>query len=259
MKFTPDTTSKSTNTHTYIGGVLGWSYPYVTKKGTTLNNCINSGAVEIVNLKMNSSKYLLVGGIVGYEKSRDNIYTYNNCGNSGNILIDNVTSSSLVHVGGMYGVLEQGKGTDKDTILSGENVNIGNLIIKNCSLTGTTMIGGIAGKTAVPVTGAKSYCGIWVPDAFKTKVGWIMGIARADATLASNCGVGGMVITGVDEITDEDGNGDVEVVGYEYTGTAITESDYLSKVYAGTTPAASANEASFLSAKPALPTYTPAE
>ncbi|MBR2859145.1 MAG: hypothetical protein IKB90_03545 [Alistipes sp.] len=259
VKFTPDTTSKSTNTHTYIGGVLGWSYPYVTKKGTTLNNCINSGAVEIVNLKMNSSKYLLVGGIVGYEKSRDNIYTYNNCGNSGNILIDNVTSSSLVHVGGMYGVLEQGKGTDKDTILSGENVNIGNLIIKNCSLTGTTMIGGIAGKTAVPVTGAKSYCGIWVPDAFKTKVGWIMGIARADATLASNCGVGGMVITGVDEITDEDGNGDVEVVGYEYTGTAITESDYLSKVYAGTTPAASANEASFLSAKPALPTYTPAE
>ena len=259
VKFTPDATSKSTNTHTYVGGVLAYNYPYVQNKGTKLTYCTNTGAVEVVNLKMNSSKYLFVGGVVGYEKARGNIYTYDNCGNSGNVLVDNVTSASYVYVGGMYGFLEQAKDSGKDTVFEGENVNIGNLIIKNCSLTGTTMIGGIVGKTAVPVTGAKSYCGIWVPDAFKTKVGWIMGIARADATLASNCGVGGMVITGVDEITDEDGNGDVEVVGYEYTGTAITESDYLSKVYAGTTPAASANEASFLSAKPALPTYTPAE
>ena len=259
VKFTPDATSKSTNTHTFVGGVLAYNYPYVQNKGTKLTYCTNTGAVEVVNLKMNSSKYLFVGGVLGYEKARANIYTYDNCGNSGNVLVDNVTSASYVYVGGMYGFLEQGKASGKDTILSGENVNIGNLTVKNCSLTGTTMIGGIVGKTAVAITGAKSYCGIWVPDAMKNNVGWIMGIARATTTLASNCGIGGKVITNITEVPkfDMDENPDGFEISIE--GTDITESNYLSKVYAGTTAAASASEASLLPEAPALPTYTPAQ
>ena len=86
-----------------------------------------------------------------------------------------------------------------------------------------------------------------------------MGIARATTTLASNCGIGGKVITNITEVPkfDMDENPDGFEISIE--GTDITESNYLSKVYAGTTAAASASEASLLPEAPALPTYTPAQ
>ena len=257
VKFTPDATSKSTNTHTYIGGVLGYNYPYVQNKGTNLTYCTNTGAVEVVNLKMNSSKYLFVGGVLGYEKSRTNIYTYNNCGNSGDVLVDNVTSASYVYVGGMYGYLEQGKASGKDTVFEGEQVNIGNLTVKNCALTGTTMIGGIVGKGVTVLTGAKSYCDIHAIG-LQGKVGMIMGIPYAAATMATNCGIAGNLIFSQedgDSGTDDDGNptggGKVDVK------TPITEDNYLSYIY--TAAVTEANGCTCLSSKPALPVYTPAE
>ena len=204
VKFVPDASSKSKVAPTYIGGVLGYNYPYVTGKGTTLTNCINTGAVEVANLKMNSSKYLFVGGVLGYEKARTNIYTYDNCGNSGEVKLSNISSATYVYAGGMYGFLEQGSASGKDTILKGEQVNIGNLTIEGCSLTGTTMIGGIVGKTVVAITGAKLYCDIKAIGWTKN-LGVIEGMARADATKASNCGVGGnLILAQVEDVDASD-------------------------------------------------------
>ena len=205
VKFVPDASSKSKVAPTFIGGVLGYSYPYVQSKGTTLTNCINTGAVEVANLKMNSSKYLFVGGVLGYEKARTNIYTYDNCGNSGEVKLSNISSATYVYAGGMYGFLEQGSASGKDTILKGEQVNIGNLTIEGCSLTGTTMIGGIVGKTAVAISGAKLYCDIKAIGWTKN-LGVIEGMARADATKASNCGVGGNLILSQEEDVDASGD-----------------------------------------------------
>ena len=205
VKFVPDASSKSKVAPTFIGGVLGYSYPYVTGKGTTLTNGINTGAVEVANLKMNSSKYLFVGGVVGYEKARTNIYTYDNCGNSGEVKLSNITSATYVYAGGMYGFLEQSNASGKGTEFKGEQVNIGNLTIEGCNLTGTTMIGGIVGRTAVPISGAKLYCDIKALGWTKN-LGVIEGMARADATKASNCGVGGNLILSQEEDVDASGD-----------------------------------------------------
>ena len=253
VKFTPDATSKSTNTHTYVGGVLGYNYPYVQNKGTKLTYCTNTGAVEVVNLKMNSSKYLFVGGVVGYEKSRGNIYTYNNCGNSGNVLVNNVTSASYVYVGGMYGFLEQAKASGKDTVFEGEQVNIGNLTVKNCSLTGTTMIGGIVGKGATVLTGAKSYCDINAIG-FENNSGMIMGQVRADATKASNCGVGGNMY----EETETEN--DLGASTKEETPVSINDKWYEHIYSTPVTKAVAEGDGCYnLTSKPSLPTYTPAQ
>ena len=172
-------------------------------------------------------------------------------------MVDNVTSASYVYVGGMYGYLEQGKASGKDTVFEGEQVNIGNLTVKNCALTGTTMIGGIVGKGVTVLTGAKSYCDIHAIG-LQGKVGMIMGIPYADATKATNCGIGGNLILSQedgDSGTDDDGNptggGKVDVK------TPITEDNYLSYIY--TAAVTEANGCTCLSSKPALPVYTPAE
>ncbi len=244
VKFAPSSQTASVGSIniSYVGGVLGYSYPYVQNKGTKLDNCVNAGKVLIENLNMAS--HLYVGGVVGYEKSRSNVYTYANCANSGDVVLNKVKSGSNVYVGGMLGFVEQ-----KTTTFTGENVNIGKIVFEECTTTADkTFVGGIVGNTVAPVSGAKAHCDIWASG----NVGWIMGTNRADATLASGCGIGGKVITSKDEITEEDQYGNKEVIGYEYTGTAITESDYLSKVYGGATAAASASEASFLTTVPTV-------
>ena len=253
-------TGKDDAKNVMVAGIIAYAHSHDKAASertpdSSLYYCTNTGAVTVKNLTM--TDYMCVGGVAGYIAEAKVKTVISNCGNSGAVTVENVSCASgkTFNVAGFVGAYQE-----TNTTFSGENVNIGNVIVKKCtSDSAKSRVGGFVGNTTEPIVGAKSYCGIWVPDTFKNNVGWIMGIARATATLASNCGVGGMVITGKEEITEEDGNGEVEVIGYKYNGTAITESDYLSKVYAGATAAASASEASFLTEKPALPTYTPAQ
>ena len=240
-----------------VGGVTAYYHPYkqnADQIGEWIG-CTNTGNISIKNIK--SVSYVMIGGVLGYNQNRGAGSTnFKDCGNSGELSMENISATAnSFEIAGIVAY-----NADTESAFTGEFVNTGNIIAKNVTTMATkTWIGGILGYTVKPIANAKSYCGIWVPEAIKTKVGWIMGTPRATATLASNCGVGGKVITNITEVPtfDSDGNPDGFEISIE--GTDITESNYLSKVYAGTTAAESASEASFLTEAPALPTYTPAK
>ena len=70
------------------------------------------------------------------------------------------------------------------------------LLILGIALLGVILLlygGGIVGKTIAKTTNAKCYCEIDAVGYANT--GMIMGIPRADATLASNCQLGGKIAT----------------------------------------------------------------
>ena len=232
-----------------VAGLMARHGPHKdqTYKYGTYTDCVNQGKVVVKNLTSNNALY--VAGLIGNDAHQTGkVATYTNCANSGEIYIEKATVSTgkVFYVGGLTA-----RSNCSSLTYTGNNVNIGNIILKDCtSDDATTSVGGISAIVSKPITNSKAYCGIMAPN--YTNVGWIMGTNRASGKLASGCGVGGMVITGKEEITEEDGNGDVEVVGYKYTGTAITESNYLSKVYGGTTPAESDAEASFLTTAPTV-------
>ena len=100
--------------------------------------------------------------------------------------------------------------------------NTGNITVSDCTLTdANTFVGGIVGKTATAIAGAQSYCTILAVGL--TNVGWIMGTPRAEATLATNCKVGGLAYGDYDE-EDE-----------YYKKISISKENYFDYIYGGTT------------------------
>ena len=100
--------------------------------------------------------------------------------------------------------------------------NTGDITVSDCTLTdANTFVGGIVGKTATAIAGAQSYCDILTVGL--TNVGWIMGTPRAEATLATNCKIGG---TAYGDYDDED---------EFYKKIPISEKNYFDYIYGGTT------------------------
>ena len=240
-----------------VAGLMARHYPHKdqTYKYGTYTDCVNQGKVVVKNINVNSSLY--VAGILGNDSHQTNkVATYTNCANSGEIYIEKATVSTgkAFYVGGLTG-----RSNCSSLTYTGNNVNIGNIILKDCkSDNATTSVGGISGIVSKPITNSKAYCGIMAPN--YTNVGWIMGTNRTDGKLASGCGIGGKIITGITKETIYDGNGDPDGEIITYEGTAIDASNYLSKVYGGATAAASDAEASLLSEVPTVTRPTvPAE
>jgi len=232
-----------------VAGLMARHGPHKDQsyKYGTYTDCVNQGKVVVKNINVNSSLY--VAGLIGNDAHQTGkVATYTNCANSGEIYIEKATVSTgkAFYVGGLTA-----RSNCNSLTYTGNNVNIGNIILKDCkSDNATTSVGGISGIVSKPITNSKAYCGIMAPN--YTNVGWIMGTNRADGKLASGCGIGGKIITSITKETIFDGNGDPDGETITYEGTDIDASNYLSKVYGGATPAASDAEASLLSEAPTV-------
>ena len=234
-----------------VGGVTAYFHPYkqdATQIGKWIG-CTNTGKVYVKNI--NAAAHILVGGILGYNQERKTSKShFEDCGNSGEISIENIKTgdSNSFGVGGIIGYTN-----DNEATFSGNFVNTGNIAIKKTSAA-KTYIGGIFGTTNKPIANAKSYCDIEALG-LKGKVGMIMGIAYADATKATNCGVGGSIA--FDTTEDNDPSGDLILVpDFQSIAGNWYERIYTTDV---TQAIAEGDGCSLLAEKPALPTYTPAQ
>ena len=171
-----------------------------TENHSKITGCVNTGAITIKGVKSTGSLY--VAGVVGHPRNGNNAkYTFDGCGNSGAIKLENVTATGTVYTGGIIGYNEV-----TTTTLVNTNTNIGNITVSGGSIAdATAYVGGIVGYTKAPIAGAQAYCDIAAKDL--TNVGMIMGIARADATKATNCAVGGTLWS--TSKSEEDANGDM--------------------------------------------------
>ena len=216
---------------------------------SSLYYCTNTGAVTVKNLDMKD--YMCVGGVAGYIAEAKVVAVVSNCGNSGDVTVENVSCASgkTFNVAGFAGAYQE-----TNTTFSGENVNIGNVIVSNCtSDLAKSRVGGFVGNTTEPIVGAKSYCDIKALG-LAGNVGMIEGIARADGTKASKCGVGGKIITKSESVeAGEDTNGDKEYITVETPG-AITD-NWHNYIYTSaiTKAVAEADGCYLLTAKPSLP------
>ena len=195
-------TANTTIKNLYVGGLAAYfrsKNSNTTENPTTLTGCVNTGAVEIKSLKTTAICY--AGGLVGYfYDGASCVFTLDGCANSGNVLLNGVTATGTSYIGGLLGY-----GAPTTTKCLNTNTNIGNITVSDGSLTDTkTYIGGIVGYTKAPIAGAQAHCDIAAKDL--TNVGMIMGIARADATKATNCAIGGTLWS--TNKSEEDANGD---------------------------------------------------
>ena len=236
-----------------VGGICARAYPY---RQTAIEEndfiyCTNTGKVSLKDIA--SANYAHVGGIVAYNAIHGSSTSrINNCGNSGEISVENVSAGTDATVAGIMAY-----STVKSLTIDGENVNIGKITVKDLTATATKIrIAGIVGYALKPVTGAKAYCDIDA-QGYEDQTGFIMGIARADATKATNCGVGGNIISVSEEPSEIPS---AEPVLTEIT-TPLNGTNFFEHIYATAVAAdvASSDNCELLSTKPSLPVYTPAE
>ena len=79
----------------FVSGMFG----YISDNCDQIYNCSNSGLVKVSNT---SSRMLWVSGLLGTAKSGA-VIKFNNCGNTGDILVDESVNLRSVYVGGILG------------------------------------------------------------------------------------------------------------------------------------------------------------
>ena len=237
------TKGTSVKANVRIGGIVGSHYAAASDNAPTITfeYCTNKGNIAAKSFSTNT--YVMLGGISGYTyNSGTPTHSFTNCGNSGTISIEGVTTSNNLRAGGLIGYSDATKFT-----FAGKNVNIGTVKISGCS--GTQYAGGIIAQTTKkPVSNAESYATIHAIGV--QNAGIITGGARADATNASNCGVGGKLILA--QVEDVDASGDPILADVE---TVIGSSNWFEHIYgAAVTQAVAEGDGCYLlTAKPSLP------
>jgi hypothetical protein len=253
-------TGKDDAKNVMAAGVIAYAHLHgdAAKNRTPVSSlyyCTNTGAVTVKNLDMKD--YMCVGGVAGYIAEAKVVATVSNCGNSGAVTVENVSCASgkTFNVAGFVGAYQE-----TNTTFSDENVNIGNVTVSNCtSDLAKSRVGGFVGNTTEPIVGVKSYCDIKAIG-YKDHVGAIMGIPSAAANKATKCGVGGNLILSQEEIKDTDNSGESITIKTDVV-TPIAADNYFNYIYSAAIgkDVAEGDNCSFLTAKPSLPVYTPAE
>ena len=178
-----------------VGGITGYD-----GQEPPMTRCTNSGNITVTGNWLREGQVddngtelhypLRVGGIVGYPNSFAKLRA--GAVNTGNITIGaegETTNVDYLCVGGIWGEATSASAAMTDPINTG-NITITNVTNKDVA---GSYVGGIVGKTIAKTTNAKCYCEIDAVGYANT--GMIMGIPRADATLASNCQLGGKIAT----------------------------------------------------------------
>ncbi len=267
-----------------VGGIAG-----STNSGTVkLLHCYNYGTVEQTHAS--SAGTLYIGGIDGYPyviglmqycgnhgpvtaKSASNIYQGGlggrpRTGDSGNVIKDCYNAYDLTfsgkatsyYAGGLIGHY----GKNKEKVPTLENlINLGNLTFAATGTLSTIYFGGVMGGTT---NGAVNNCQCYANIkgiGMEGKVGLIMCQARADATKAANCKIGGNLIFSETTTEEEDANGGDPVTVITPNYTPIAADNWFNYIYNGavTEEVATDDGCELLTAKPAIPvyTYTPAQ
>ena len=212
-----DVTIRSTEaigTSMDIGGITS----YVSGTNITIKDCCNNGDLTFDVITSTAKSYnLYIGGITAYMPNSASLTVSGNVANNGDIIFTGNTG--VLHMGGISarfqnivtfsenctiansGTLTKsgttrtaniggvvGYNSSNYVTIAGNIINVGDINIEDTSST-YLYVGGIVGRTVTSVSGAQCYCNIKAIG-LEGKVGMIMGIARADATKASNCKVG---------------------------------------------------------------------
>lgn len=221
--------------------------------GNTLTNCHNSGDVECHG----TGKYgIVIGGLFGRHTS--DTATVTDCSNSGNVLVTKGEKGESygkgVYMGGFAGsqsakavavtnfrnsgkMIFKGKSTDVTRIagIVGSQtqpttswtgiVNVGDIDFEPADkadyIDNKTHIGGLVGNSSKGIANAICYCSIKAPDV--TNVGMALGTPRAEASLASNCQLGGTMI------------GEYNTEDESYKTITLSESNFYNYIYGGGT------------------------
>ena len=134
--------------------------------------------------------------------------------NSGNIKFTGSNESGPVYIGGIIGDI-----ATATSAWTGEIVNTGDIVCTG-TFKSEGYVGGIFGKTIVPITNGVSHCKIKAEE--YTGAGHIVGTPRSATVIATNCKVGGK---GMEYNAEED----------DYEEKSITESSFYNYIYGGTT------------------------
>ena len=234
----------------YIGGMIG----YFDSSSATYSytNCYNSGNISfkgksghsteaISATAFNQEHVVCLGGLVAQSRNNSTklMNITNGFKNSGKIEFTGNNVSGSVYIGGVAGDM-----LTSTASWTGDIVNTGEIV---CTGTAKNLryAGGIFGKTAVGVANGVVYCDMNAPGVINS--GMVMGSERSSSSLATNCKVGGSIMTtALGE--DSDGNS-VE----QHTKVDISAENFFNYIYGGdyTWPDTNYDGCTFLSVAPA--------
>jgi hypothetical protein len=178
-----------------IAGCVGYVYK---AKITFLNGFTNSADIYVKATNTYAGTYP-VGGVLAVYNTANASYEgwTGTIKNTGKITFDgDASASKTLAVGGIIGI----SGAASEATL----VNTGDIAITDTAkIPATNGFGGIIGVTTASIKGAHSYFTLEKSKDVVANVGFITGSARSATVTASECSIGGRVLTGWDDSDTE--------------------------------------------------------
>ena len=174
-----------------IAGCVGYVYK---AKITFLNGFTNSADIYVKATNTYAGTYP-VGGVLAVYNTANASYEgwTGTIKNTGKITFDgDASASKTLAVGGVIGI----SGAASEATL----VNTGDIAITDTAkIPATNGFGGIVGVTTASIKGAHSYFTLEKSKNIAANVGFITGSARSATVTASECEIGGKILTGWDD------------------------------------------------------------
>ena len=178
-----------------IAGCVGYVYK---AKITFLNGFTNSADIYVKATNTYAGTYP-VGGVLAVYNTANASYEgwTGTIKNTGKITFDgDASASKTLAVGGIIGI----SGAASEATL----VNTGSIAITDTAkIPATNGFGGIIGVTTASIKGAHSYFTLEKSKDVAANVGFITGSARSATVTASECSIGGRILTGWDDSDTE--------------------------------------------------------
>ena len=178
-----------------IAGCVGYVYK---SKITFLNGFTNSADIYVKATNTYAGTYP-VGGVLAVYNTANASYEgwTGTIKNTGKITFDgDASASNTLAVGGIIGI----SGAASEATL----VNTGDIAITDTAkIPATNGFGGIVGVTTASIKGAQAHFIVEKNKDISANVGFITGSARSATVIASECAVGGKILTGWDDSDSE--------------------------------------------------------
>jgi hypothetical protein len=157
-----------------------------------------------------------------------------------------INTATYVYIGGCVGKMDG----DSELFANASLSNIGDIIVEDNInvLSPQLFVGGIVGYSDIVVSNCQAYCNIKAIG-LEGMAGMIMGQARAEATKAINCQVGGTLVFVREEIPGVGGK-----VTYKDTPGALDETNWYDHIYSAAVEetVATGDGCEYLAIKPSL-------
>ena len=183
-----------------ISGGIGYVYGKAAAPSaiTFLNGFTNSADIHTKAIHTYASGYPVAGVIGTYQLSGASYEGWTGTiKNTGKITFDgDASASKTLAVGGIIGI----SGAASEATL----VNTGDIAITDTAkIPATNGFGGIVGVTTGTIKGAKAHFTLEKSKNVAANVGFITGSARSATVTASECAIGGRILTGWDDSDTE--------------------------------------------------------